>query len=115
MFLKARLEGCMIYRSDAVVINSPQALKSMATLGIQGWQKKAGRVHLPHKKPKGGSLSPQQKLENKTHSKIRITVEHKIAQLKKFLILSETYRNFRKKHHLRFNIISGLVNLQEGF
>jgi len=93
----------------------PPGANKYGDLGYQGWQKEAGRVHLPHKKPKGGSLSPQQKLENKTHSKIRITVEHKIAQLKKFRILSETYRNFRKKHHLRFNIISGLVNLQAGF
>ena len=42
-------------------------------------------------------------------------VEHKIRQLKIFKILPETYRNFGKKHHLRFNIIAGIVNLKTGF
>ena len=93
----------------------PPALKKYGDLGYQGWQKESKHVNLPHKKPKGGYLTDQQQIENKAHSKMRITVEHKIAQLKKFRILSETYRNFRKKHHLRFNILSGLVNLQNGF
>lgn len=84
-------------------------------LGYQGWQKETSNVHLPHKKPKNGKLTAQQKLENKEHSKIRIAVEHKFAHLKKFRILGETYRNFRKKHNLRFNIIAGIVNLQAGF
>ena len=70
---------------------------------------------LAHKKPKNGKLTAQQTQENKEHSKIRIRVEHKFAQLKKFRILGEIYRNFRKKHHLRFNIIAGIVNMQAGF
>ena len=93
----------------------PPDAKKYGDLGYQGWQKESKGVHLPHKKPKGGKLTAQQKLENKNHSKIRIAVEHKFAQLKKFRILSDTYRNFRKKHHLRFNIIAGITNLQAGF
>ena len=84
-------------------------------LGYQGWQKESSNVHLPHKKPKKGQLTDQQRQENKDHSKIRIAVEHQFARLKKFRILGETYRNFRKKHNLRFNIIAGIVNLQAGF
>ena len=84
-------------------------------LGYQGWQKESNNVHLPHKKPKNGKLTDQQRQENKEHSKIRIAVEHQFARLKKFRILGEVYRNFRKKHNLRFNIIAGIVNLQAGF
>ena len=69
-------------------------------LGYQGWQKESSNVHLPHKKPKKGQLTDQQRQENKDHSKIRIAVEHQFARLKKFRILGETYRNFRKKHNL---------------
>ena len=57
----------------------------------------------------------QQRQENKEHSKIRIAVKQQFARLKKFRILGEMYRNFRKKHNLRFNIIAGIVNLQAGF
>ena len=70
---------------------------------------------MPHKKPKNAKLTDQQRQENKEHSKIRIAVEHQFARLKKFRILGEMYRNFRKKHNLRFNIIAGIVNLQAGF
>ena len=84
-------------------------------LGYQGWQKASNNVHLPHKKPKNGKLTDQQKQENKAHSQIRIAVEHQFSRLKKFRILGEVYRNFRKKHHLRFNIIAGIINLQAGF
>ena len=64
---------------------------------------------------KNGSLTEPQKQENKEHSRIRITVAHKFSELKKFRILGDVYRNFRKTHNLRFNIISGIVNLQAGF
>lgn len=84
-------------------------------LGYQGLGKLCKNVRLPFKKPKGGKLSPEQKSYNKAHSQIRIAVEHKFAELKKFRILGEVYRNFRKKHHLRFNIIAGMVNFQHGF
>jgi hypothetical protein len=93
----------------------PRDADKYGDLGYQGWQKESSNVHLPHKKPKDGELTAQQKLENKEHSKIRIAVEHQFARLKKFRILGETYRNFRKKHNLRFNIIAGIVNLQAGF
>jgi hypothetical protein len=84
-------------------------------LGYQGLDKLSSHVLLPYKKPKGGKLTPEQKAYNREHSKVRIAIEHKFAQLKKFRILGETYRNFRRKHHLRFNIIAGIVNLQTGF
>lgn len=93
---------------------SPDAEK-YADLGYQGLQHTVSLIHLPHKKPKGGKLTPQQKEENRQHSKIRIAVEHKFSQFKKFRILAEVYRNFRKKHHMRFNIIAGILNLQAGF
>ena len=93
----------------------PPDSEKYADLGYQGLQHTVPLTHLPHKKPKGGKLTPQQKIENRQHSKLRIAVEHKFAQFKKFRILSEVYRNFRKKHHLRFNIIAGVLNTQAGF
>lgn len=93
----------------------PPDSEKYADLGYQGLQHTVPLTHLPHKKPKGGKLTPQQKIENRQHSKLRIAVEHKFAQFKKFRILAEVYRNFRKKHHLRFNIIAGILNTQARF
>jgi hypothetical protein len=93
----------------------PKDAPKYADLGYQGLEKFCKNVLLPFKKPKGGKLTPEQKSHNKGHSQIRIAVEHKFSELKKFRILGETYRNFRKKHHLRFNIIAGIVNFQNGF
>ena len=72
-------------------------------------------MKLPHKKPKGGELTTKQKEHNRSIGKIRVYAEHKFAQLKKFRILGETYRNFGKKANLRFNLIAVIVNLQNGF
>lgn len=93
----------------------PKDPPKYADLGYQGLSNICNNVLLPFKKPKARKLTPEQKNHNKAHSQIRIAVEHKFAELKKFRILAEIYRNFRKKHHLRFNIIAGIVNIQNGF
>jgi hypothetical protein len=55
------------------------------------------------------------KLYNKSLASFRVKVEHKFRELKIFRILSGTYRNFRKKLHMRLNIIAGIVNLKHAF
>ena len=42
--------------------------------------------------------------------KIPVVIEHINSQLKKFRILSERYRNGRKRFSLRINLIAALVN-----
>lgn len=93
----------------------PPGVNKYCDSGYQGLQNEASNVKLPHKKPKGGKLTTDQKQYNRSISKIRVYAEHKFAQLKKFRILGETYRNFGKKANLRFNLIAGIVNLQNGF
>jgi len=41
-----------------------------------------------------------------------LTVEHVIGKVKVFRILSERYRNRRKRFGLRFNLIASLYNLE---
>ena len=84
-------------------------------LGYQGLQKRTSQVKLPFKRQKNQSLTKEQKAYNRQHASFRIKIEHKIRQLKVFRILADIYRNFGKKHHLRFNIIAGIVNLKHGF
>ncbi|NIS10189.1 MAG: transposase [Candidatus Dadabacteria bacterium] len=84
-------------------------------LGYQGLQKRTTHVKLPFKRSKQQALTAEQKAYNRQHASFRIKIEHKIRELKVFKILADVYRNFQKKHHLRFNIIAGIVNLKHGF
>ena len=68
----------------------------------------------PHKKPRKSKLNTnpvlttEQKQENRELGKIRIRVEHVIRELKVFRILSERYRNRRKRFSLRMNLVAGM-------
>lgn len=75
-------------------------------------KKICSNVHLPFRGSKKKPLTADQKKHNHDLASFRIRVEHKIRDLKIFKILRETYRNFQKKHNLRFNIIAGIVNLK---
>lgn len=83
--------------------------------GYQGLQKRVNNVTLPFKRRKNKPLTNEQKKHNRQLASVRIRVENKIREIKTFKIMSETYRNFQRKHNLRFNIISGVVNLKHAF
>ena len=67
---------------------------------------------LPYKKKKGKELTISQKEWNKLQSKIRIKVEHIIAQIKKFRINSDTFRNRLCRYDVISEIVCGLVNFK---
>lgn len=93
----------------------PRNSDKYADSGYQGLQKIASRVILPFKRKKGQSLSLEQKQHNRRLASFRIKIEHKFREIKVFKVMSEVYRNFGKKHNLRFNIIAGIINLKHGF
>jgi hypothetical protein len=80
----------------------PKDSVKYADSGYQGWQELQSNVIIPIKRPKKQELTSEQKRHNRELASLRIRVEHKI--------MSRCYRNFQKKHELRFNIISGIVN-----
>ncbi len=67
---------------------------------------------IPKKKSKLNPLSHEDKKDNKIFASKRIFVEHVIGVLKQFRILSEVYRNRRKRFGLRFNLIAGIYNFE---
>jgi len=67
---------------------------------------------IPYKKKKGGKLTDSQKEWNKSQSKIRIKVEHVIAQIKKFRINSDIFRNRLCRYDTISEIVCGLVNFK---
>ena len=64
--------------------------------------------HTPVKKSKLHPLTTEQKASNRALSHKRILAEHVIRSLKIFRILSERYRNWRKRFALRFNLVAAL-------
>jgi hypothetical protein len=69
-------------------------------------------VHTPHKKPKGGELSEEQKAFNALLNSIRVRVEHCIGWLKNWAILATRFRCAHAIYTSILCTIAGLVNLQ---
>jgi hypothetical protein len=78
--------------------------------GDLGYQGSAG-VKVPHKKPKGGSLTAAQREENREHARERVPVEHGIRRVKGFRILREDYRLALGLFPLVAGAVVGLVQL----
>ncbi len=81
-----------------------------ADAGYQGLQHRHAAIWLPIKARKGKPLDTVRRAYNRRLAQLRITVEHVIRSLKIFRILSERYRNRRRRFRLRLNLIAGLYN-----
>lgn len=75
--------------------------------GIKTLQKNA---RLPKKSSKKKPLTKEEKKQNREISSERVANENVIGSLKRFKIISDKYRNRRKRFGLRFNLIAGLYN-----
>ena len=97
--------------------NSKMHLKPGAQLtvdsGYQGITKLRANSVLPKKSIKNRPLSKQDQKQNRSISRKRIAVEHVLALVKRFRILSERYRNRRKRFSLRFSLIAGIGNFEQ--
>jgi DDE superfamily endonuclease len=87
------------------------------TLGLgdsafQGMTRRHTNSKTPKKRSKAHPLSQQEKAANRELARERIVAEHIIRCLKVFRILSERYRNRRKRFGLRFNLIAAIYNYE---
>lgn len=83
--------------------------------GYQGITKHHANSEIPYKRSKKKLLTEVQLIHNHRVSSSRITVEHIIRELKVFRILSERYRNRRKRFGLRVNLIAAIYNYELNF
>ncbi len=88
----------------------PEGVECLGDSGYQGLLGLHENSRIPFKKPKGGELTAEQKEFNGRLASERVIVEHIIRHLKIFRILSERYRNRRRRFMLRVNLIAGLYN-----
>jgi len=87
----------------------PETLAETDT-GYVGIRKIHANSVLPKKRTKKKPLTKEEKRRNKEISSGRVTNEHGIGFIKRFKILSERYRNRRKRFGLRFSLIAGICN-----
>ncbi len=78
-------------------------------IGIGKIQK---NVILPQKSSKNKPLTKLDKRCNRIISSWRVLNENVIGMLKRFKIISDKYRNRRKRFGLRFNLIAGIYNYE---
>lgn len=109
-FCNGRKHDFQLFKeSRCALASSTQAL---ADTGYQGLATIHPNSQTPTKKTKLRPLSADQKARNRALSRKRILIENIIRQLKIFRILSERYRNRRKRFGLRFNLIAAVYNLE---
>ncbi len=81
----------------------------MGDSGYQGMQHDHLAI-LPHKKPRGGQLTAEQKAFNRCLSKARVVVENTICQIKTFRVMADRYRHPRDSYNDVFHMVAALVN-----
>jgi hypothetical protein len=83
----------------------------LADSGYQGLKKLHDQSELSKKNTKK-SLDKTRKKKNHSISSKRVLVENVIRKIKIFKIMSEKYRNRRKRFKLRINLICGIINYE---
>jgi len=92
--------------------NIAEHIRVLADAAYQGLAELHENCQTPFKKSKYHPLTKRQKQRNRTLARKRIVIEHIFRKLKVFRILSERYRNRRKRFALRFNLIAAIYNLE---
>ncbi len=90
----------------------PPTIEAIAAAGYQGLAKLHAKRQTPFKKTQLPPVTAEHKASNRALSRKRILIENIIRKLKIFRILSERYRNRRKRFGLRFNLIAAIYNLE---
>lgn len=93
----------------------PKDAHGHADSGYQGYQKDHLALEIPYKRTKKKPLTRDEREYNHALSRFRVRVEHAIARIKRFRILSDRYRYPRMGHIVKLSIVAGIANLASGF
>jgi hypothetical protein len=111
-FCNGKQHDFALYKESKVALRKETAI--LADTGYLGIHHLHEHSTIPKKKSKKHSLTEEEKKENREVSKERIVVENVLCMLKRFRILSDRYRNRRRRFGLRFNLIAGVYNYEGG-
>jgi transposase len=110
---KGRNHDFRLFKGSKVRLHPNVCLQ--ADRGYQGIRTLHAHSQLPYKRSKKQPLSKEQRAHNRQLASERVVVEHAIRRLKVFRILSERYRNRRKRFALRAHLLAGVLNYQLNF
>lgn len=96
-------------QSNTHILSETEALTDKGYLGIKKLHAKSRH---PKKKTKKHPLTKQEKSDNKGINRERMVVEHINRKIKIFKIMTERYRNRRRRFGLRINLICGIINYE---
>jgi len=100
-----------IYKDSVGSAVSPD-IQAKTDSGYQGIASYHANSAVPCKKSKNHPLSKEEKAFNRQLSCERVRIEHINRQIKIFKIMSERYRNRRKRHQLRMTLICAIRNYE---
>ena len=100
-----------IYKDHVGSAVSPD-VQAKTDSGYQGIASYHANSEVPYKKSKNHPLSKEEKVFNRQLSCERVRIEHINRQIKIFKIMSERYRNRRKRHQLRMTLICAIRNYE---
>jgi hypothetical protein len=111
-FAKGRWHDFRLFKESKLKIDSK--IKAVVDTGYLGIIKFHVNSVIPVKRSKKRPLSKEDKVFNRSVSSMRVLNEHVIGLIKRFKIVSDRYRNRRKRFGLRFNLIAGICNYEQG-
>lgn len=109
--VEGKIHGFKLYE-DSISSAVSNDIKIQFDSGYQGILKLHKNSETPKKKPRGGELTADEKLENQRISHEHILIENINAKIKVFKISTNKYRNRRKRFGLRISLICGIINFE---
>lgn len=107
-FTNGKCHDFRLFKESKTYINPK--VRAITDTGYQGLKKIHANSELPKKKTKKNPLTQEDKKNNQMLASERVLNENVIGLIKRFKIISDRYRNRRKRFTLRFNLIAGIYN-----
>lgn len=90
---EGKLHDKKFHDEEDIAGSVPDEIPIELDLGFLGVHKQYDNIRIPHKKPRGGALSAEQKAENRALSQSRVICENAFAGVKRYGAVSDIYRN----------------------
>lgn len=90
---EGKLHDKKFHDEEDIAGGIPDQIPIEVDLGFQGVDKQYANIRIPHKKPRGGQLTEQQKADNRALSQSRVVCENAFAGVKRYQAVSAIYRN----------------------
>jgi DDE superfamily endonuclease len=94
LFLSDTMEGTIHDKrlADLTPYPLPAGSELVQDLGFLGFSLDGVSITMPHKRPKGGELTPDQKAENRQIARRRVRIEHIISSIERCAIVTRPIR-----------------------